>query len=791
MENINNVDAKQSLSQAFLDYSAYNLQRRAIPDVRDGLKWSARQLLHAQAIAKLTCDKPFKKALKSVGQATSFSYTHGDSSCYGTFIRMAKPFSYRYVLQEANGNYGTMIDPNDHSASRYVEIRGSKIASLLLKDLEKNTIDEWEDTYDLEDKFPRVLPTKGYYNIVNGCISIGSGMSCSIPQFNLREVNEALIKLIKNPEIDVEEILCDPDFATGAILVNRSEVRESLKVGGGKSCKLRSVIEYNADEHSLIVKEIPYSVFTNTICRELAELIENDPRCGIKNFLDTTGTDVNLHIYLTKNANPSSVIKKLYKKTSLQSHYSVNMIMLDKGLYPRRFGWKEMLQAHIDHEKNVYRKSFEYDLGKYEARIHIINGILIALKNIEEVIQTIKTSKTTAEASARLCSDFGLTEIQAKAILDIKLARLAHLEIEKYEKEFAELQIKITHIKEILNNEALFNQQLIDGWQDIINRFSDARRTKVMDIESDDEDEPIEKKQLVVHLTNFNNVYVYEDSSLISQRRGGIGSKVKMSDGETIINTISDSNYNNILLFSDMGKVYNCNFDNVVYNTKVPISTLVELTDGEKITAMVSDGEKDSSRFIVFLTKNGMIKKSKLKEYNIKKSKGVIAMKLKEGDKIIDVFMADDNDIVGIATANGSYVSFQMNEVSATGRATSGVKAITLRSGDCVAKSVLIKPEDTEILSITAEGMVKKTPLDEVPIGSRANKGSSIHKLQENDTLVGIASVSEKDSYIIVSSKTSCIKFDLSEVRASGRNTSGTKSIKLTKDNKVTGVFIV
>ena len=432
-ENTNLIqkDMQESFSEAFLEYAGYNLQRRSIPDVRDGLKWGARQLLHAQMLGGFTHDKPFKKAVKSVAQAMGFSYVHGDASAYGTLIRMAKPFSYRVPLQEANGNYGTLINPDDHSASRYVELRGSKIAAKVLEDLKKDTITEWEDTYDLEGQFPKVLPSKGVWLGVNGCISIGSGMACSIPPTNLREVNEAFIKLINNPDIPAEELVCLPDFPTGAILLNANEVKQSMIDGYGKACKIRAVVEYDKIERCFIVKEMPYSTFTNTICNELATLMEENPNCGIKNFVDYTGIKLDLRIYLDKKANPDKTLKLLYKETSLQTHYSVNMVMLDKGITPRTFGWKEALQAHIDHEKEVYRRGYEFDLKKIENRLHIIDGLLICLANIDEVVRTIKSSESTSKARERLMASYNLDEAQTKAILEMKLARLAHLEVEK------------------------------------------------------------------------------------------------------------------------------------------------------------------------------------------------------------------------------------------------------------------------------------------------------------------------------------------------------------------------
>lgn len=776
------------IKESFSQYAGAVLQSRALVDVRDAMKPSARQIFYCMYTDKFTANKPFKKTLKAIGSAARM-YIHGDSSCEGVIMRAGQPFAMRYPLVEVEGSYGNLMESENWAAPRYTASRLSKASNNLFKDIDKDTIQEWRDNYDDTEQYPAVLPTKGYYNIVNPTMGIGVGAATHIPGFNLVEVNKALAYLLQHPDCSFDEIYCAPDFPTGCTLLNEEEVKISLRNGTGKSCKLRATIEYDADDNCLIVTEIPYGVYTNTICKEL-QVLEESSNCGIERHNDLTGERAYIKIYLTKKANPAQVICNLYKKTSLQSHYGINMTMLDKGRFPRVFGWKEALQAHIDHEKEVYRRGFEYDLNKIKSRIHIIEGILIALARIDEVVEVIKKANSSVEASQKLQENFLLTSIQAKAILEIKLARLARLEVEKLVKEKNELQAEETRIENILNDEQKFNQELINGWEKVAEELGDERRTKIENIESDDEDEPIEKKQMIVHLTNFNNLYIYEESSLISQRRGGIGNKLKMADGETIISTISDSNYNNVLMFSDLGKVYNCNLGQITFGAKTPLSTLLELEDGEKITAMISDAEKNSSKFIVFVTKNGLIKKSKISEYNIKRTKGVIAIKLKDNDKIIDVFLADDKNAIGIVTKIGSFVSFELSEINVTGRATSGVKAITLRTDDEVVKSTLIKTDSTEILTITRDGMVKKTSLEEFPLGSRGNKGSTIHKLQDDDILVSAAAISPKNENVIVSSKTSCIKFNLNEVRASGRNTVGTKAIKMAKGNEVKGVFI-
>ena len=422
------------IKESFSQYAGAVLQSRALVDVRDCLKPSARQIFYCLYTDKFVHSKPFKKTLKGIGSAMRM-YIHGDSSCEGVIMRAGQPFSMRYPLIEVEGSYGNLMESGNWAAPRYTASRLSELSNYLFEDIDKDTIDEWRDNYDDTEKYPAVLSTKGFYNIVNGTMGIGIGAASSIPQFNLKEVNDALIKLLWNPECDFEEIYCAPDFATGGILLNENEVKESLKNGTGKACKLRSVIEFDPKERCLIVTETPYSVYTNTICGELEAILEGEDNPGIDRFNDLTGSSPLIKIYLTKKANPDKVLRYLYKNTSLQYHYSINMTMLDEGRYPKVFTWKNALLSHIEHEKKVYRRSFEFDLNKIEQRLHIVEGILIALARIEEVIETIKSSSSTRDANINLCKNFLLTEVQAKAILDMKLSKLAKLEKIEIENE--------------------------------------------------------------------------------------------------------------------------------------------------------------------------------------------------------------------------------------------------------------------------------------------------------------------------------------------------------------------
>ena len=778
---------EEVLSSAFLEYAGYNLQRRAIPDARDGLKWGARQLLHAQMLGKFTYDKPFKKAIKSVSQAMGFSYVHGDASAYGTFIRMAKPFVMNVPLQEAKGNYGTLINPDDHSASRYVEMRGSEAAAALLKDLDKDTILEWEDTYDLEGKFPKVLPAKGFWNLVNGCISIGSGMSCSIPPLNLRETNEALIKLLWNPDISDEELIVFPDFPTKATILNRDEVFNSLKNGTGFACKIRAKVEWDNAERCFIVKELPYSTYTNTICKELANIINEEPEVGIINIEDYTGTEPDLRIYLKKSANPDKVLRYLYKNTSLENHFNINMTVLDKGITPKVMGQRELFQAHLDHEELVYRRGFEFDLKKINARIHIIEGLLKAYDIIDEVVQTIKTSASSSAANEALRSLLEIDEVQAKAILDLKLSKLSKLDINKLCNEKSNLENEAARIEAILNDINLLKKEIEKGLREVAEKFGDARRTKILNL-VEENDEPIEIKTLQLSLTNQNNIFVSEVSSLYTQKRGGVGNKLKMEKGEYIISTLSVETNETILLFTNDGDFYSYNGANLPIGEKIHIESLLNLKTNQKVKAIASINEKNNNNFILFVTKNGYIKKTEFSEYNTNRSIGIRAITLDKNDEITNVLFTN-NDKVGIVTEFGNFIIIETKDIRPIGRVTRGIKAIKLNDGDFVSQVHLIPYSTKEILSISNSGFCKRTDVKEFSIQGKNTKGSKIQKLIEGDLIADFAPITNEKE-ILIAATSSCIKLLINDIPSTSKNTQGNKTIKLSSNDLVIGLSI-
>ena len=777
---------KPIIEDSFIQYSGAVLQNRALVDVRDGLKPSARQIFYSMLLNKLTSDKPYKKTANAVGMAMADFYIHGDSSCEGVIMRAGQPFAMRYPLIDVKGNAGSLIESGNWAAMRYTESRLSKISNLLFADINKDTIDEWRDSYDNTKQYPAVLPTKGYYNICNGTMGIGIGMACSVPQYNLKEMNQALEHLLLNPDCDFNEIYIAPDFATGAVLLNEDEVKESMKKGNGFACKLRSVVDYDKKENCFVVTETPYSVYTNTICSELENIINSEENPGVDRFNDLTGKTPLIKIYLTKKANPNKVLKYLYKNTSLQSHYSINFTMLDNGRFPKVFTWKEMLQAHIDHEKEIYMRGFQFDLRKIEDRLHIIDGLLICLENIDEVVRIIKTSESPLKARERLAAAYELTDVQTKAILDMKLSRLAHLEVEKLKNEKSKLEKEREFIYNIINNEELFNNELIKGWREVAEKFGDARRTQVLNISKDDE-EPTETQELLINLSNQNNIYITTTSTLYTQRRGGLGNKFKMSKGEYVIATASGTNHDTVLLFSNNGNCFHLSVSELPFEEVIPIESLVEIGTNEKIKQLVFLNKKKQKEHIIFFTKKGILKKSKLSEYNIRRRTGVKALNLDTNDEIVSILFVD-NEQVSMMSMRGQFVICETKDIRSIGRIARGVKGITLNDGDFLVSARVVPSGTREFLSISEKGYIKRTAAKDFSITGRATKGSKIHALKDtDDRLIDFVPLTTEQETIVVSSKAQ-IKINLNEVNLLSKGAQGTKSMKLS-NAKVIGLL--
>lgn len=777
------AELKPIIEQSMTQYAGAVLQSRALVDVRDCLKPSARQIFYCMDKYKYTANKPFQKTMAAIGDAMKHFYIHGDSSCEGIIMRAGQPFAMRYPLVEVKGNGGTLLSSGNWAAPRYTEARLSKLAGYLFSDIDKETIDDWRDNYADNEQYPGVLPTKGFYNLVNGTSGIGIGMACSVPQYNIKELNAALIYLIDHPDCDFEEIYCAPDFATGAILYNESDVKESMKNGTGFACKLRSVVEFDSKERCFIVIEIPYGVYTNTICGQLEEIINGEENPGIERFNDLTGAKPLIKIYLAKKANPDKVLKYLFKNTSLQHHYGINFTMLDKGRYPKVFGWKEMLQAHIDHERVVYLRAFSYDLHKIKQRLHIIDGLLKAISMIDEVVKTIRQAADTKNAAIGLQRLLLIDEAQAKAILDIKLARLAHLEVNKLNKEKDNLNIEKEHIENILSNEELLKEEIKKGWREVAAKFGDARRTKIVNISKDDEEEPTEIRTLQVSLTNKNRIYTMESSTLYTQKKGTVGKKIKLDKDEYIMSTCLVQTDEEVLFFTQEGNYYHCPASKLMIDEIVHISNLF-LFGEEQFCNLCGVNKKNAKPFILFVTKNGILKKSNLSEYNIKRSGSAKALALDEGDEIVSVLFVNSEKI-GLLSAGGNFLITTTSDIRPIGRTTKGIKGMKLNDEDYVISAHII-PEDTiSIMSISGEGNAKQTKISEFVTQGKNTKGARLQKVMSDDWMADFKPI-VNETEVSIASTSSTLKIKVNEIAMLSRGTQGSRAIKMgVKDNAI------
>ena len=566
-ENINQI-----IQDSFLQYSGAVLQSRVLVDARDAIKPSARQILYAMYENKLTHDKDFEKTQKTVGYAFTY-YIHGDSSLTGIVMRLGQSYAMRYPLVEVEGTVGTLIEPNSHAAPRYTSSRLSMLGTHIFEDLDKDTIQDWRENYDGKNLYPGVLPSKGFFNIVNGSQGIGVALAASIPQFNLKEINAALIKLLWNPDATFEEIYCPPDFATGALLINESQIKESLRKGTGSACKLRSVCHFDMKDNAIIVTEIPYNVYTNTICGELDKILESQDNPGIERYIDLTGETPNIKIYLGKKIAPENVLQYLYRNTSLQSHFSINLNMLHNGRQPKLYTWKGLLEEKLNHEKEIYIRAFQFDLKKIEARLHILAGYIKAHSIIMEVVKAIKGSSNKAAAKTKLINDFGFSDLQSEAILKLTLSRLTNMEISKFEEETDSLSKQRDYILKTLSDENLLKKVIEKGFQDISNKFGDTRRTKLIELNADEGERLLfftksgkiylnrPKEEQVVKVLLSGNMYIAVSRSgtvFRTSRKPDRASKIfNISSGDEIINVFPE-NIDGFLVLYTTDKKFRC-----------------------------------------------------------------------------------------------------------------------------------------------------------------------------------------------------------------------------------------
>ena len=780
------TDFQKSIENAFLEYGASVAQERAIADVRDGLKIGLRQGLYAQYSNKLTHNNKFQKAQKSVAAAMAQSYVHGDAAIYDTFIRAAKPFAYRYPIEEAQGAYGTPAASDDHSAARYVEMRSAELADYFFNGLKKNAIgDAYYWNYDDTEQIPSVFPSIGFWNIVNGCTGIAVTMSTSIPQLNLREVNEALIKIIKDPEIEFDKIYCAPDFATGGTITNAKEVKESLKNGHGSSIRLKAKLEYFPDQNMIKATELPYGVYTNTVIGQIKSLTEENENYGIERVIDHTKKTADIRIYLSKGTNANRMIAKLYKDTSLENWFSVNLLMLDKGCFPRVFSWREACDAYITHIRECKRREIQFDLDKALARENILNGLFIAAANIDEIVSIIRSSESPTEASKKLIARFSFNEEQTKAILAMKLSALTKVDGIKLQNELSEITIEISNCRHLLNEPSALDQKLIEILREVANKFGDERRTKITNIvesESEEEAPQIQEDDVAVMLFDNNMLRVVKSDELNGAKRGRKGTNLKPPKNANLINTLYTTNLGSIAAFTSDGRMYSFGLSDLEYDNDYSVFELIQLQDNEKVLTLIDSNSFSSFKYILFVTKQGLIKKSKTSEYSIRVKKGQVAIKLKEDDSIVSVFLSsNEKDRVMIASNSGYSVFYDHSDIAAIGRASQGVKAIKLKSNEYVVGATMVKENISYkgIFSITSTGRGKITKVEDYNETSRAIKGSLVQKLDDEEELAAIYAITEEQDKIFVTANNKAVALLTKEIPIQGKLTSGVRIIDI------------
>lgn len=775
------TDFQKSIENAFLAYGASVAQERAIPDVRDMLKIGLRQGLYAQYSNKLTYKDKFQKAQKSVAAAMAQSYVHGDAAMYDTFIRAARPWSYRYPLETVQGNFGNPTSPDSHAAARYVEMKAAELTNILFDGLKKNAIgDEYYSNYDDTEMIPSVFPSIGFWNIVNGCSGIAVALATSVPTFNLKEVNNALITLIKNPNASFDEIYCVPDFPCGGTITNANVVKESLKNGKGESIRLRATLKYIPDQNMIQATELPYSVFTNTVIDQLAELVNENENYGIERVVDHTKKEADIRIYLTKGVNPKRMIEKLYKDTSLEYWYSVNMVLLDQGRFPKIFGWREACEAYINHIRICKRRELQFDLDKALARKNILDGLIKACSIIDDVVTTIRSSENPSIAATNLISKFNFNEEQAKAILAMKLSSLTKLDIVKLNEELEEIREKIKSLTYLLNDSTALDNELIKILREVATKFGDERRTKILDIvEKDEEQETVKEEDASVMLFDNNMLRINRKEDLQGGKRGRKGTNIKTPKGATLINTLYTSNIGALAAFTSTGKMYLFSISNLEYDKDYSIYEIINIQDNEKVKLLIDSTSFNSYHYLITISKNGYIKKSPISEYTSRTKKGVIGVKLEDGDSLINVHLAMNNDDkIMVATTNGYYNYYKISEIASTGRATKGVKAVKLTENEYIVSSTLVRNDIVYkgILTITFTGKGKITPLNEYNETSRGVKGNQVMTLKDEElALIYAIPMSKEKLYISTGNK--AVLLDTSNLPVQNRTTSGVRII--------------
>ncbi len=797
-QTIVDVDIEKRMKEAFIDYAMSVIVSRALPDVRDGLKPVHRRILYSMYEEHLTADKPFFKSATTVGNVIGRYHPHGDASVYDAMVRLAQDFSMRYPLVDGHGNFGS-VDGDPAAAYRYTEARMSKLSNVLLENIDKNTVD-FAPNFDEKRVEPTVLPTRIPTLLINGSSGIAVGMATNIPPHNLTEVLNGAMAQIDNPDITVDELMehiQGPDFPTSATIMGKSGIRSAFATGRGKIIiRAKAQIEEHKDgSSSIIVTELPYQVNKKMLVEQIAELVKDKKIEGLSDIDDHSSdrVGIRLEIFLKRDANPYVVLNQLYKFTRLQDSFSVNMLAICDGK-PKTLCLKEVLAYFIKFQEEIVTRRTKFDLEKAEARMHILEGLRIALANIDAIIEVIRNSYD--DAKERLMEKFGFSEIQAQSVLDMRLAQLQKLNGEKIDDEYNELSAKVEEYKKLLADKNLLNEQIKKELTEIRDKFGDERKTGIENVVSEiDIEDLIEEEESVITLTHCGYVKRLPASTYQSQHRGGKGIKgLSTKEEDFVENIIICSSHANLLFFTNKGRMYR------IKGYQIPeagrqakgsaIVNILPIEKDEKITAFIAVREFEDDKYLLMCTRNGIIKKTSLTDYDTSRKGGIIGISLDEGDELIKVEMTDGENEVVIGTHNGMAIRFNEKDVRGMGRVTRGVKAINLGSDDYVIGMCVVS-EDAELLAVTEKGYGKRTDISEYRVQSRGGKGIKTYKCSDiTGKVVGIKTVHDNEDIIMITSEGIIIRISASDVSSIGRSTKGVRLMRLSDDVEVKSVAI-
>ena len=800
---VREVDLSKEMRTSFLSYAMSVLVSRALPDVRDGMKPVHRRILYVMNDLGITSDKGYKKSARIVGEVMGKYHPHGDTAIYESMVRMAQDFSYRYPLVDGQGNFGS-IDGDSAAAMRYTEARMSKIASELLRDLNKNTVD-FQDNYDGNEKEPVVLPSRFPNILVNGATGIAVGMATSIPPHNLGEVIDALLALIKNPDISIEGLMNfikGPDFPTGGCIMGLSQVRKAYMTGNG-AITIRAkcdIHDMGNGKSEIIVTEIPYMVNKSRLIERIAEVVNNKTIEGIVNLQDESNRDgIRLVIELRRDVNPSVILNNLYKHTQLQSTFSVNMLALDKG-QPKVLNLKEVLECYSRHQVEVITRRTQYDLERAEARAHIIEGLLIALADIDEVVQTIKKSKTTEDAINGLMKNFLLTELQSKAILEMRLQRLVGLEVEKLKEELVELKKNIANLKDILKHHSRKLDIIIEELNDIKERFNEARKTEISlsdDLVIEDAD-LIPVEDVIITVTNKGYVKRMTVDTYKAQNRGGKGiTGAKLADDDFVERVLFTSTHDDLLFFSSLGKVFKLKAFQIPYTSRtakgLPIVNLLNFEENERIaTVMNINMEEQKEGFFIFATRQGIVKKTEISAFDNIRANGIKAILLNDDDELFKVAVTDGEKDIVLGASNGKGIRFSESDIRPMGRISAGVRGLKVEEGERMVGMAIVNTDGDEIVIVTENGYGKRTNVDAFRVQVRGGKGvKSLNITKKNGKMIALTTVRGDEDLLVITDKGMVIRTHLDQILTVGRDTQGVCIIKLNENQKASSIAIV